>query len=73
MRDGVREKEKTHLHDVFYQCLVSANLSSLQSADVLANPGDEGELGTLAHGVARRDPHETKETGVIWESERKQP
>lgn len=60
-------KRKTHLHNVFYQCLVGANLGSLQSADILADPGDEGELGTLAHGVARRDPHKTKETSVIWE------
>lgn len=64
MCDGIR-KRKTHLHNVFYQCLVGANLGSLQSADVLADPGDEGELGALAHGVARRDPHKTEETSVI--------
>lgn len=53
------------LHDVFYQCLVSADLGSLQSADVFANPGDEGEFGTLAHGITRRDPYKPKETVVI--------
>lgn len=62
--NGIREC-KTHLHNVFNQCLVSANLGSLQSADIFANPGDEGEFGTLAHGIARRDPYKTEETVVI--------
>lgn len=68
---GMSQERKTHLHDVFYQCLVSANLGSLQSADVFANPGDEGEFGTLAHGITRCDPYKPKETVVIWESRRK--
>lgn len=60
-----------HLNDIFDQCLVSADLGSLKSTDVLTDPGDEGELGPLAHGVARRDPHESKETSVICKSERR--
>lgn len=64
MSYGIKER-KTHLHDVFYQCLVSANLGSLQSADVFANPGDEGEFGTLAHGITRCDPYKPEETVVI--------
>lgn len=53
------------LHDIFDQRLVGADLGTLQPADVLTNPGDEGELGSFAHGVTRRDPDEAKQTSVI--------
>lgn len=53
------------LHDLFDQCLVGADLGTLQPADVLTDPGDEGELGSFAHGVSSRDPDEPKETCII--------
>lgn len=56
----------TDLHDVFDQRLVGADLSPLQPADVLPDPGDEGELGSFAHGVSRRDPNKPEQTSIIW-------
>ena len=58
-----------HLHDVLDQRLVCADLGTLEAADVLADPGDEGELGPLAHGVARGDPHEAEKTRIVWKRE----
>ena len=57
------------LHDVLDQRLVCADLGPLQSADVLSDPRDQGELGPLAHGVPRRDPHVAIETDIICERE----
>lgn len=53
------------LHDLFDQRLVGADLGALQPADVLTNPGDEGELGSFAHGVSCRDSDEAEQTSVI--------
>lgn len=53
------------LHNLFDQRLVGADLGALQPADVLADPGDQGELGPFAHGVPHGDPHEGKQAGVI--------
>lgn len=53
------------LHDLFDHRLVGADLGTLQPADVLADPGDESELGSFAHGVTRCDPDEAKQTGII--------
>lgn len=53
------------LHNVFDECLVGANLGALQPADVFSNPGDEDELGPLAHGVSSRKSDETKQTSII--------
>lgn len=55
----------TYLHYLFDDGLVRADLGALQSADALANPGDEGELSTFAHGISRCDPDKSKETTVI--------
>ena len=61
----MRHHTVSDLHDLFDQSLVGADLSPLQPADVLADPGDEGELGSFAHGVSRRDPDEGEQTSVI--------
>ena len=53
------------LHDVFDQRLVTADFGALQPADVLADPGDESELGSFAHVVAHHDPDEGEQTIVI--------
>ena len=63
--DTTDTTDTTDLHDVFHQSLVGADLGALQPADVLSDPGDEGELGSFAHGVSRRDPDEAEQTGVI--------
>lgn len=55
----------TDLHDVFDQRLVRADLCTLQPADAFPDPGDEGELGSFAHGISRRDPEEAKQTSVV--------
>lgn len=55
----------THLHNLFDQGLVCADLGALQPADVLADPGDESELGSFAHGISRCDPHKAKKSTVI--------
>lgn len=54
------------LHNVFNYGLVGTDLGELQPANVLANPGDEGELGSFAHGVPCSDPDEGEQTSVIW-------
>lgn len=64
------ENRVPNLDNIFHQRLVSADLGTLQAAHVFPYPGDEGELGPLAHGVTRCDPHKAKETHIIWEWER---
>lgn len=56
----------SNLHDVFDDGLVDADLGELQPGDVLSHPGDEGELGPFAHGVAGGDPHEGEQASVVW-------
>lgn len=56
----------SNLHNVFDDGLVDADLGELQPADVLSHPGDEGELGPFAHGVAGGDPHEGEQASVVW-------
>lgn len=55
-----------YLHDLLDDGLVCADLGALQSADALADPGDESELSTFAHGVPHCDSDEAKETRVIF-------
>lgn len=55
----------TDLHNVFDQRLVRADLCTLQPTDAFPDPGDEGELGSFAHGISRRDPEEAKQTSVV--------
>lgn len=59
-----------YLHYLFDDGLVRADLGALQSADALANPGDEGEFSTFAHGISRCDSDISKETTVILEERR---
>lgn len=61
-----------YLHDLFDDGLVRADLGALQSADALADPGDEGELSTLAHGVSHCDSDKAKETSVILGGDKRQ-
>lgn len=55
----------TDLHNVFDQRLVRADLCTLQPADAFPDPGDEGELGSFAHGISRRDPDKAEQTSVV--------
>lgn len=59
------QQRQQYLDDVFDERLVGADLGALQPADVFADPGDEGELGPLAHGVSRGESDETEQTSVI--------
>ena len=61
----LREHKDGYLHHLLHQGLVGAGLSTLQAADVLANPCDEGELGPLAHRIPRGEAHEGKQSDVI--------
>lgn len=53
------------LHNLFDHRLVGADLGTLQPTNVLPDPGYESELGSFAHGVSRRDPHEAKQTRIV--------
>lgn len=61
-----RRLRVSNLHNVFDDGLVDADLGELQPGDVLSHPGDEGELGPFAHGVAGGDPHEGEQASVVW-------
>lgn len=62
---ALRSVSVSNLHNFFDDGLVGADLGELQPADVLSNPGDEGELGAFAHGVAGGDPHKGEQAGVV--------
>lgn len=53
------------LHNLFDHGLVSADLGPLQPTDVLANPGDERELGSFAHCISCCDPDKAEQTRII--------
>lgn len=61
----LKEHKEGYLHHFLHQGLVGARLGALQPADVLANPGDEGKLGPLAHGIPGGETHEGKQSDVI--------
>lgn len=59
------------LYNIFDQRLVGADLGTLQPADVFTNPGDEGKLGSLAHGVSCCDSDKAKHACIVWEKTNK--
>lgn len=73
MRDPQpRRTGDSHLHHLFHQRLVGAGFGSLQPADVLADPRDEGKLGPLAHGVPGGETHEGKQPDVICSQQQRE-
>ena len=69
----LREHKDGYLHHLLHQGLVSAGLSSLQPADILADPCDEGELGPLAHRIPGGKAHESKQSDVIYTNSKRRP
>lgn len=63
--ETLQEHKDSYLHHLLHQGFVRAGLGALQPADILADPRDEGELGSLAHRVPGGEAHEGKQSDVI--------
>ena len=67
-----KEHEANYLHNLLHQGLVCAGFGSLQPADVLADPRDQGELGPLAHGIPSGEAHNGEESDIICSQQQKE-
>lgn len=67
-RDGswwLGAEGRGYLYYFLDQSLVSPSFGSLQAADILSNPGDEGKLDSLAHGIAGGESDEAEQSHII--------
>lgn len=58
-------KGRGYLYYFLDQSLVSPSFGSLQATDILSNPGDEGKLDSLAHGIAGGESDKAEQPHIV--------